>query len=231
MSRMCRLLLAVCDSCRTAALNTPTRAPRILGSESSKPRGRPQSEGTSGDQSERPSAAIRHRNDSNISDLPPNENIRAQAEKECDKLGVTFSYKQVSLGWDSLRNSRSAVVDLQISIRKSGDVTILDLRGRATIGPDSDLLSGHLQRLVANGVRKLLLNLGDVTQVDSSGISAITATYLSLSRQGGSLKLLCPCGRVQTVLQVIRLPKIIPTFEDETQALASFRPQGFSARR
>jgi anti-sigma B factor antagonist len=121
-------------------------------------------------------------------------------------------------------------VDLQISIRESGDVTILDLRGRVTIGVDSDLLISHLQRLVANGVRKLLLNLADVTQLDSSGISAITGTYVSLARQGGSLKLLRPRGRVRTVLRVIRLPGIIPTFEDETQAVASFQLRGYSAR-
>jgi len=121
-------------------------------------------------------------------------------------------------------------VDLQISIRESGDVTILDLQGRATIGDDSDLLSGYLQRLVANGTQKLLLNLANVTQLDSWGISAIIGTHVSLSRQGGSVKLLCPGGRVRAVLRVIRLPDIIPTFEDEAEALASFRPQGFSAR-
>jgi anti-sigma B factor antagonist len=121
-------------------------------------------------------------------------------------------------------------VDLQISIRESGDVTILDLQGRATIGADSDLLSGYLQSLVANGAQKLLLNLANVTQLDSWGISAIIGTHVSLSRQGGSVKLLCPRGRVQTVLRVTRLPDIVPTFEDEAQALASFRPQGFSAR-
>ncbi len=121
-------------------------------------------------------------------------------------------------------------MDLQISIRESGDVTILDLRGRATIGVSSDLLISHLQKLVANGMRKLLLNLADVSQLDSSGISAITGTYVSLVGQGGSLKLLRPRGRVRTVLRVIRLPDIIPTFEDEAQALASFRPRGFSAR-
>ncbi len=119
---------------------------------------------------------------------------------------------------------------LQISIRESGDVTILDLQGRVTIGVDSDLLSGQLENLVANGVRNLLLNLADVTQLDSSGVSAIVGTYVSLRRQGGSLKLLCPCGRVRAVLQVIHMPEIIPTFEDETEALASFRPKGYSAR-
>jgi len=120
-------------------------------------------------------------------------------------------------------------VALEISTRESGDVSILDLRGRATIGVDSDLLIGHLDKLVATGALKLLLNLADVTQLDSSGISAIVRASVSLRRQGGSLKLLCPCGRVRAVLRVVHLPEIIPTFEDETQALASFRPRGYTA--
>ena len=98
-----------------------------------------------------------------------------------------------------------------------------------TIGNGRFLLSVHLRKLVANGVRKLLLNLTDVTQLDSSGISALVGTHVSLSRQGGSLKLLCPCGRVQDVLRVMRVADIIPTFEDETQALGSFTPQGNAA--
>jgi anti-sigma B factor antagonist len=114
---------------------------------------------------------------------------------------------------------------LQISIRTSGDVTILDLQGRATLGADCDLLSGHLQMLMANGVRDVLLNLADVTQLDSSGISAISKTYVVLRRQGGGLKLLRPSGRVRAVLRVIHLLDLIPTFEDEAQALASFRSQ------
>ena len=118
---------------------------------------------------------------------------------------------------------------LQISTRESGDVTILDLRGRATIGDGRFLLSVHLRKLVAKGGRKLLLNLEDVTQLDSSGISPAIGTYLSLSRQGGSLKLVCPRGRVQDVLRVMRVADFIPTFEDETQALASFRPQAYAA--
>ena len=118
-------------------------------------------------------------------------------------------------------------MSLNVSIRKSGDVTILDLRGRSTInGGESELLSSHLQKLVADGVRKLLLNLTNLTQVDSSGVSVIVTTYVSLRSQGGELKLLCPCGRVLEVLTVLRLLQIIPSFEEETQALASFRPLG-----
>jgi len=123
------------------------------------------------------------------------------------------------------------VVGLQISTRKSGDVTIVDLRGRATIGAESDELSEHLSKLISAGALKLLLNLTEVTQLDSSGISAIVGTYVSLGRQAGSLKLLRPRGRVRTVLRVVRLREVIPTFEDEAEALASFRARGFSAAR
>jgi anti-sigma B factor antagonist len=121
-------------------------------------------------------------------------------------------------------------VGLQISIRKSGDVTILDLRGRSTIdGGESELLSQHLQKLVANGVRKVLLNLRELTQVDSSGVSIIVRTYVSLKRHGGDLGLLRPGGRVLEVFRVLHLLNTIPTFENEAQALASFRPRGYSA--
>jgi anti-sigma B factor antagonist len=118
---------------------------------------------------------------------------------------------------------------LQISIREFAGVTVLDIQGRATIGVGRFLLSVHLRKLVAKGVRKLLLNLADVTQLDSSGISPAVATYVSLSRQGGSLKLVCPRGRVQDVLRVMRVADFIPTFEDETQALASFQLQAYAA--
>ena len=118
---------------------------------------------------------------------------------------------------------------LQILIRECGDVTILDLRGRATIGVDSDLLIGHLNKLIASGVLKVLLNLADMTQLDSSGISAIVGTFVSLRAKNGDLKLLYPCGHVLEVLRTLHLLEIIPSFEDETQALASFRQRGYSA--
>jgi anti-anti-sigma factor len=119
---------------------------------------------------------------------------------------------------------------LDVSIRESGDVTILDLRGKSTVsGGESELLSGHLRELVAKGVRKLLLNIRDLSQVDSSGVSVIVQTYVSLKRHGGDLRLLCPSGRVLQVLTVIHLLDIIPSFDDEAQALASFGPRSSSA--
>jgi anti-sigma B factor antagonist len=110
----------------------------------------------------------------------------------------------------------------------AGDVTILDLLGRSTVGGDSELLSSHLQKLVDSGARKLLLNLADLTQLDSSGVSAIVRTSVSLRRQGGDLKLLCPRGRVLALLSVIHMLEMLTSFEDESHALASFRLQGYS---
>jgi len=122
-------------------------------------------------------------------------------------------------------------VGLQVSIRESGDVTILDLRGRSTInGGESELLGSRLQELVARGARKLLLNLTNLTQVDSTGVSIIAKTYVTLKGQGGDLGLLRPSGRVREVFAVLHLLEILPSFEDETQALDSFKSQGYFAK-
>jgi anti-anti-sigma factor len=127
-------------------------------------------------------------------------------------------------------SAHGAIVGLRISIRNSGDVTIVDLRGRSTInGGESELLSNRLRELIAEGVRKLLLNLADLTQVDSSGVAVIIGAYVSLRDQGGELKLLSPCGHVLEVFRVLHLLEVIPSFEDQTQALASFRPRSYVA--
>jgi anti-anti-sigma factor len=116
-------------------------------------------------------------------------------------------------------------VCLQISIRESADVTIVDVRGRSALDEgESYLLRSNLERLVDSGVRKVLLNLTDVTQLDSSAVTFIVRTYLSLHGQGGDLKLLHPSGHVLEVFSILHLQKLIPSFEDEAQALASFRP-------
>jgi anti-anti-sigma factor len=122
-------------------------------------------------------------------------------------------------------NRKEFVVDLQISIRESGDVAIVDVRGRSTLDEgESGLLRSNLDSLLASGVRKVLLNLTDLTQMDSWSVTIIVRTYFSLRSQGGELKLLHPCGHVFEIFSALHLLKLIPSFEDETQALASFRP-------
>jgi anti-anti-sigma factor len=128
-------------------------------------------------------------------------------------------------------SNQDGMLGLQISIRECGDVTVLDLRGRSTINDgESELLNQHLRDLAVNGKRKLLLNLVNLSQVDSSGVSVIVEMYVYLEREGcGELKLLSPRGRVLEVLTVCRLLEAIPCFAAETQALASFRAQSYPA--
>ena len=119
------------------------------------------------------------------------------------------------------------VVRLQISILQTGDFAILDLRGRWTSDDGEDeLLKRHLQELIASGVQKFLLNLADLTQIDSSGVSSIVRTYRSLRDQGCDLKLLCPSGHAREVFKVLHLLEMIPSFENEDLAVASFKPLG-----
>jgi anti-sigma B factor antagonist len=114
------------------------------------------------------------------------------------------------------------VVNLQIIARKSGDVTILDLQGRVTIGVSNDLLIARLRELLDDGVRKVLINLENVPAMDSSGISSLVRSFVTLQRTGGSLRLLHPVGHVREVLELTRLLHSIPNFDDEAQAIASF---------
>lgn len=117
-------------------------------------------------------------------------------------------------------------MDLQIAIRERGDVSILDLLGKLTMnGGESETLSKRLRDLDVTGKRKLLLNLKNLSLIDSSGVGIVVQTYISLKRSGGELKLIAQ-GRVRDVLRVFRLQTIIPSFEDENDALSSFLQQG-----
>ena len=119
---------------------------------------------------------------------------------------------------------------LQISIREYGDVSVLDLLGRSTIdGGESESLSKHFRDLTVSGKRKLLLNLLNLSQIDSSGVSIIIEMYVALKRSGGKLKLLAPRGRVLQVLKVFRLLDVIPTYEDEADAVESFQRRSYFA--
>jgi anti-sigma B factor antagonist len=113
-------------------------------------------------------------------------------------------------------------MDFQVFVRHVADVVIVDLHGKATIGRDNDLLDNQLRQLIDEGSSKILLNLAEVTQMDSSSISSVIRAFNSLRRRGASLKLLRPCGNVRLVLETVHLPDIVPTAEDETQAIDSF---------
>jgi anti-sigma B factor antagonist len=112
---------------------------------------------------------------------------------------------------------------LQLAVRHASDVVIVDLQGKATIGRASDILNSQLRQLIDDGTNKVLVNLTDVTQLDSSSISTIVRAFVSLKNRGASLKLLRPRGNVKLVLETLHLLDAIPIAEDEAEAIASFR--------
>jgi anti-sigma B factor antagonist len=111
---------------------------------------------------------------------------------------------------------------LQLGVRHVGDVVIVDLQGKATIGRASEILNNQLRQLIDDGTNKILVNLTDVTQLDSSSISTIVRAFVSLKNRGASLKLLRPRPNVRLVLETLHLLDAIPVAEDEAQAIASF---------
>lgn len=111
---------------------------------------------------------------------------------------------------------------LEINTRTDGDIMIVEPRGRATLGENSELFDRELQRIAASGCKKLLVDLSGLIQMDSSGISALVRQCTGLTRKGGSLRLVCPPGRVYDALSVTRLLDAIPTFPNLASAMESF---------
>lgn len=111
---------------------------------------------------------------------------------------------------------------LEVLARESGGIHYLKVNGRLTIGDASEHLSDFTQELLQKGARKMVVNLNDIPQIDSSGISSLVKLSISLARQGGGLHLVCQPGRVRDALTVTRLVEAIPTFDSEAAASAGF---------
>jgi anti-anti-sigma factor len=111
---------------------------------------------------------------------------------------------------------------MEINVRESGTIPILEVRGRLTIGDPSEQLHDALEAVAKAGSRKVIVDLHRVPQIDSSGISALVRISIKLTREGGALRLICGPGRVRDALTVTRLVEAIPTFDTESAALANF---------
>jgi anti-sigma B factor antagonist len=114
------------------------------------------------------------------------------------------------------------MADLNISERQAGDVTVLDLDGKVTIGEGSVALRNAIRRLLGEGKNKILLNLGGVGYVDSSGIGELVSSFTAVKKEGGSLKLLNLTQKLQDLLAITKLLTVFDTFDDEASALSSF---------
>src|SRR5919201_4615699 len=112
---------------------------------------------------------------------------------------------------------------MQITERTVGDVMVVDVAGRVTLGDGGDtILKDKLRSLVQQGHRKLLLNLADVAYVDSAGLGAIVQSYTTVTNQGGSLKLLNVTKRIKDLLTITKLITVFDTYENEAEAITSF---------
>ena len=113
-------------------------------------------------------------------------------------------------------------VPMEINVRRTGGVPILDVHGRLTIGEPSEQLHSALQSVIKEGARKVIIVLNGIPQIDSSGISTLVRISMQLAREGGVLRLVVGQGRVRDALTVTRLVEAIPTFETESAALSNF---------
>jgi anti-sigma B factor antagonist len=111
---------------------------------------------------------------------------------------------------------------LTISERQSDNVTILDLAGKITIGEGSVQLREAVRRLLEQGNKNLLIDLGKVDYVDSSGIGELVSCFTTAKNQGGQLKLLNLTKKIQDLLSITKLLTVFETFDNEADALASF---------
>ena len=111
---------------------------------------------------------------------------------------------------------------MEISVKETNGVHLLQVEGRLTIGEPSEQLNEALRSVVDGGGRKVVINLNGVPQIDSSGISSLVRISIQLAREGGAVHLVCGPGRVRDALTVTRLVEAIPTFESDAAALASF---------
>src|SRR6187549_1311317 len=114
------------------------------------------------------------------------------------------------------------MADITISERQAGDVTILDLDGKVTIGEGSVALRSAIRRPVGEGKKKILLNLSGVGYVDSSGIGELVSSFTAVNKEGGQLKLLNLTQKIQDLLAITKLLTVFDTFDDEASALSSY---------
>jgi anti-sigma B factor antagonist len=111
---------------------------------------------------------------------------------------------------------------LQIVERRTGDVSILDLKGRIVLGEGDTPLRDAVERLLTEGRAKIVLNLHDVTYIDSAGIGVMVGRLLSVRRKGGDVKLLHLTARSHRVMTITKLLTVFGAFDDEAKAVASF---------
>ena len=114
------------------------------------------------------------------------------------------------------------MAELNITERQAGDVTVLDMSGKITIGEGSVALRTGIRRLLEEGKKKILLNLAGVNYIDSSGIGELVSSYTAINKESGQLKLLNLTQKLQDLLTITKLLTVFDVYESESEALSSF---------
>ena len=113
-------------------------------------------------------------------------------------------------------------MDVKISTREIEDVNVIDVSGRITLGDETSALRKAVRDAIAQGKKKIVLNLADVSYIDSSGVGELVASYTAVRHAGGELKLLNLTKKVHDLLQVTKLYTIFDIKDDEFMAVKSF---------
>ncbi len=113
-------------------------------------------------------------------------------------------------------------MSVKLTSRQVGDVTVVDAAGRITLGEGASAFRNAIRDLVTKGNKKVLLNLGEVSYIDSSGIGELVSGFTTVTNSGGQLKLVGLSKRVKDLLQITKLYTVFEAFDDETEAVRSF---------
>jgi anti-sigma B factor antagonist len=111
---------------------------------------------------------------------------------------------------------------MEIDERTVGDVVVLDIKGRVQLGEGDEMLKDKVNSLLNQGRKKIVLNLADVPYIDSAGLGEVVRTFTTVSRQGGSLKLLNLTKRITDLLAITKLLTVFDTYDSEQEAVQSF---------
>lgn len=112
---------------------------------------------------------------------------------------------------------------MKISWRDEGSVTVIEPKGKITIGEGDVLLRDEITKLLAEGKKKLVLDLGGVSYMDSAGVGELVSVYTSVKNRGGELKLSCLTRKIKDLLAITQLMTIFDTYETTQEGIASFQ--------
>ena len=111
---------------------------------------------------------------------------------------------------------------LSTKTRQVDGITIVDLSGKITLGENTGILRDELRSLLSQGKKHIVLNLADVSYVDSAGLGELVGAYTTATNQGGAVKLLHLQGKIKDLMAITKLHTIFPAFDTEPEAIASF---------